>query len=387
MSRVLNSGWLMGYLAYTNSQESPESFHLWTGISTIAAALRRKVFLSHGYFDVYPNMYIVLTSPPGRCKKSTAMRIGRDIGRQAPGVVYTVDSTSRESLIKDLSQANIDGHSSLTVQSSEMASFFATSGMDMVMFLTDVFDCPNIWAHRTKGSGTTEIKNVWLNIQTGTTPDWLSSAMPLDTIGTGLNSRMIYICETEPRIRPAIATLTPTQKVMQQALITDLCDIANMNGEMAMDPETFKYYNEDWYPHHTAGHDRNSDPKMASYYERKHIHLLKLAMIVSANYSSGMVITMKHFLEAEQILNAAEPKMPLAFSGMGRNPLHADQTQIMQDLLTRREGVSRAELLIKFSYNLRVEELDEIIQTLIATGRVVSKGSPARYYAAAISDT
>ncbi len=384
MSRVLQGGWIMAYLAYTDDQESPESFHTWTALSTIAAALRRKVWFDHGYFEVYPNMFIVLVSPPGKCKKSTAMRMGRDIGRQVPGIAYSVDSTSRERLILDLSQTNTDGHSSLTVQSSELASFVTTSGMDMVMFLTDIFDSPAVWAHRTKSGGTQEIKNAWLNLQAATTPDWLSRGLPLDTIGTGLNSRMVYVYETEPRLRPAIQRLTDTQRVIRDALITDLTDIANMSGEMRMDDETFRYYSKEWYPAHISGLGRSEDPRMASYYERKHIHAIKLAMIVSAQYSNDMVITRKHFDEAVALLEKAETRMPYAFSGMGRNPLQADTTAMMEEMLRRREGVSRAELIIKFSYNLRIEELDEVINTLLAAGRVINRNG--RYYAAGTTD-
>jgi len=388
MSRIIKAGWLRGYLAFTDSQESPESFHLWTGISTIAAALRRKVWFDHAYFEVFPNMFIVLVSPPGRCKKSTAMRIGRSIGQVVPGVTYSVDSTSRERLITDLSQTNVDGHSSLTVQSSEFASFVATSAMDMVMFLTDIFDSPNIWTHRTKGGGTQEIKNAWLNLQAGTTPDWLSKGLPLDTIGTGLNSRIVYVFESEPRIRPAIQRLTPTQIAMKDALIADLTAIANMSGEMKMDDDTFRYYNNEWYPEHLSGSGRSADPRMASYYERKHIHAIKLAMIMCAQYSDQMTITRQHFDEAIMTLEEVEKKMPQAFAGMGRNPLQNDMEQVLGDMLMRREGTTRSELIIKFGYNLRIEELDEIINTLLAAKRIEIRNH--RIYSAKIlaeSDT
>ena len=34
--------WLKSYMAYTSPLEAPDDFHFWTGVSTIAGALRRR---------------------------------------------------------------------------------------------------------------------------------------------------------------------------------------------------------------------------------------------------------------------------------------------------------------------------------------------------------
>ena len=62
-SRILKSGWLENYLKYTSAQESPDAFHLWTGLSVLAGALQRRVYFKQGYFRVFPNLYIVLCAP------------------------------------------------------------------------------------------------------------------------------------------------------------------------------------------------------------------------------------------------------------------------------------------------------------------------------------
>src|SRR3954464_12186530 len=114
--------WIQAYLAYTAESESPEEYHKWVAISVIAGALRRRVFFPMGYFQLYPNQYIVMVGPPGRCKKSTAMRIGRALLGAVPDLKFTTDSVTRERLIQDLTQAHSDGHSSMTAYSSELAT-------------------------------------------------------------------------------------------------------------------------------------------------------------------------------------------------------------------------------------------------------------------------
>src|SRR5687767_15141767 len=111
-NRILED-WIHGYLVYTYNQESPESFHIWVALSNIAGALGRKVWFDMGYFNVYPNLYAVLVAPPGMCKKSTSMRLGRDIITKVPGLHFSPDSTSRERLIQDLAiNSWMTGHSS-----------------------------------------------------------------------------------------------------------------------------------------------------------------------------------------------------------------------------------------------------------------------------------
>ncbi|MCI0558266.1 MAG: DUF3987 domain-containing protein, partial [Nitrososphaera sp.] len=180
--------WIQAYLTFTNESESPEEYHKWVAITTIAGAMRRRAFYDMGYFVPYPNMYVVLVGPAGRCKKSTAMRIGRSILSEVPGINFTTDSVTRERLIQDLSQIYKDGHSSMTAYSSEFATLLTSSGMDMVNFLTDIYDSPPEWSHKTKMGGTNRIKAPCLNLVGATTPDWIARAMPLDTVGIGLTS-------------------------------------------------------------------------------------------------------------------------------------------------------------------------------------------------------
>ena len=63
--------WLTAYATYTADSESPREFHLWTGIWTLAGALRRRVWIDMRKFQWTPNFYIVLVGPPGIVNKST----------------------------------------------------------------------------------------------------------------------------------------------------------------------------------------------------------------------------------------------------------------------------------------------------------------------------
>jgi len=365
--------WLDAYLVYTAESESPEEYHLWTGISAIAGALRRRVFYDMGYFILYPNMYIVLVGPAGRCKKSTAMRVGRQMLSGVPGLEFTTDSVTRERLIQDLSQAFKDGQSAMTAYSSEFASLLTSSGMDMVVFLTDIFDSPAEWSHKTKAGGTNKIKFPFLNLEGATTPDWISKAMPLDTVGIGLTSRIIFVYQDTPRIRDPFPTLSTSQKTLGTLLIDDLSQIADISGEFTLTPEARAIYT-DWYKERTVNPNTSGDPRLSGYFERKPMHLLKLSIIVSAAKKSETIITGEDLTQAMILFDKVEERMPKVFASVGKNPINADKEEVFGALGKNANGLTLGELLEKFGYSLRKEELMEVLDTLMTIGKVRTDG-------------
>ena len=378
MSRSLDN-WIQAYLVYTAESESPEEFHRWTAINVIASALQRKTFFPMGYFIHYPNQFIVLVSPAGRCKKSTSMRIGQGILQNIPTVVFTVDSTTRERLILDMSQAFKDGHSSMTAYSSEFASLLTSSGMDMVVFMTDIYDSPTSWSHKTKIGGTNTIKAPCLNLEACTTPDWLAKAMPLDTIGVGLTSRIIFIYQDTPRKRSARPILSKEQHAIRDLLISDLQQIAMITGEYHMDDLTFRFY-DDWYQSRVENPNPTGDPRLNGYFERKPGHVLKLAMVVAAAQRNELVLTIQDVKTALDILEHTEVLMPKVFANVGKNPLSADVDDVV-GAVKLAGGLSLGEVAMRFKHSMRLTEVKEVLDTLIASGQVILRGMPLKYYA------
>lgn len=362
--------WLLSYLAYTAESESPEEYHKWVAISAIAGAIRRRAFFDMGYFLLYPNMYIVLVGPAGRCKKSTAMRVGRSILSGVPGINFTTDSVTRERLIQDLTQSHADGHSSMTAYSSEFASLLTSSGMDMVVFLTDIFDSPTEWSHKTKVGGTNKIKAPYLNLIGATTPDWIAKAMPLDTVGIGLTSRIIFVYQDTPRVRPAFPKLSPAQIQLKQYLIEDLAAMAQISGEYTFAPGVQEEYDEGWYQKRIKNPNPTNDPRLNGYYERKPMHLLKLAMIIAASRRDETVIESEDLQLALQLFDEVEGMMPKVFANVGKNPLAVDYDDVLAAIRSG-DGASFGELMKRFKHAVRKDELNEVLETLVETKQIV----------------
>src|SRR5882762_4893438 len=96
------------YMEYTQLQESPERFHLWTGITILAAAMGRKCYLDKGYYRLYPNLFVILVAGSAKCRKSTGVNIGIDLVKallpDIPSIKVISGKITPERFINELAQ-------------------------------------------------------------------------------------------------------------------------------------------------------------------------------------------------------------------------------------------------------------------------------------------
>ena len=279
--------WLKGYAEYTAQSDSPQVFHMWCALGTIAGAAQRKIYMPYAYYDVHTNMFIVLVSPPGRGKKSSAMRAAKAILKEVePRVNFVSESGSFEGLIGSFAKITNPTHQSMTLYSSELGSLMSTNPVGMVDFLTDIYDGNPDWGRQTVKHDLQVIKKPWLNLISGTTPKWLSERLGLIALEGGLMARTILPYSEDLILENPRPKETPAFRAVKQALIHDLSIIATLNGTFDFDGgddgETAQWY-DSWYKDRTR-YPAISDPRTASYYDRKHIHLLKVAMLLSLSH-------------------------------------------------------------------------------------------------------
>jgi len=335
--------WIDGWMIYQRNSEPPDTYKKWTAISLIASALRRKCVLRWGTLDFYPNMYIVLVGPSGKCKKGTAMTPGLKMLSKL-GIKLAAESTTREALCRDLknsteSKVDLDGlaevHSSLTIYSQELTVFLGYGNLQLMSDLTDWYDCRDRWTYRTKHQGTDEIEGVWVNLIGATTPALIQSTLPMDAIGGGLTSRMIFVYEEKKGKTVVLPFLDEEEKMMEEKLLEDLRIISNLRGEFKV-TDSFIDKWVVWYPYQEK-HPPFDDTRLAPYLERRGNHVLKLSMIVSAAKRNDMLITHEDLEDAINLLMEVEKKMPNTFAGLGRGK-SADVTNlIMVEIATRGE--------------------------------------------------
>ena len=374
MARALKD-WIDSYLDFVDNSEPPQMFKLWCAISLIASALERKCFLSWGTLTFYPNMYVVLVAPSGKARKGTAMSPALKMLEEI-NVKLAAEAITREALIQTLAESadstpnddgTLDNHCSLTVWSPELTVFLGHQNFQLMSDLTDWYDCRSSWTYRTKNQGTDIIKGVWVNLLGATTPDLIRSALPMDAIGGGLTSRMIFVYE--PRRGKIVPTpfLSNEDKALRVQLMNDLADIRMMKGMFKVTKEFVELW-IDWY---SAQEDNPpfKDNRFDGYIERRPNHVMKLAMVCSASRSESMVISDKDLTRAINILTETEKKMPFTFSGMGRSNASDIVASIMSEIASRGEkGIPLKELMQLYYRDADGVLMDKILSQLTIMG-------------------
>jgi len=376
MARRLDN-WLSEYLEYCRNTEPPESYHTWTGIAVVAAALKRKCWLNWGtQGKIFPNFYIALVGPPGG-RKGTAMKIGKSMLIDID-IPLGSDCITRAALVQEFESVqenfvDTDGidhvHSSLSVFSEEFVVFLGEQNPDMVITLTDLFDCPRVWRYTTKNKGKSNLENVWLNLIGAITPSLLHNKVTLEAIGGGLMSRTIFVVEQGKSKLVPHPFLTKDEELLYEHLLSDLGEIATLQGPFKMTEECLLTYQQ-WY---LKGIEAVNDPKFDGYNERRSLHARKLAMIMSACRTNDMIINVEDWERGLGLLELVEPKMHLAFAGIGK----AEHSKVMHDVMAYiavTHEASWKEILSRFRYDVLADDLTSIMKVLREIGVVTEHG-------------
>lgn len=359
--------WLSAYMEYTEDTEPRAMFRKWCGISAIAACLKRKCYLALGRELFFPNFYIVLVGPPA-ARKGTAMKPAIEL-LDSLGIVKAADESSRQKLITRLKmcytaegdpndRAGMFFHSSMTIISTELTVFLGYGNLELITTLCKWFDCESTFVYDTISRGEDSVTNVWVNLLGATTPTALKSSLPLDAIGGGFTSRTIFVYEENK----AKVVIYPQEKEdLRLKLLNDLEEISMIRGRFVMADGFMDSYA--YFRHLTEAQPPFTQPELLGYVDRRQVHLLKLAMVMSASRSSEMIITKEDFDAAFQLLQETEAKMPQVFSGMGKNPLSEVQVRIMAFIAEKVE-TSIEEILTKFHNDISYQQLLDVIDAL-----------------------
>lgn len=318
------SNWLESYMLFTDNTESAACYRRWSALSAISACLRRDCYFrgNHGE-HLFPNMYVVLVGPSGFSRKNTAIIPAKKM-LIALDIEITAGATTREALIRDLIKASkvptVNGaqmSASLTVFVTELVNFINTEHKQLLGNLTEWYDCEDPWINATIKRDRDVIDRVCLNILGGTTPKLIRSCLPVENIGGGFSSRVIYVYAPDREKIIADDDIKPWEEALEKELIYDLRQIRNMVGQFKPTKEAVEYYG-DWY----NAFGENPPPlayteTFGPYCSRKQTHVRKVAMILSAARSNNMIMERKDYEQAIRYLTELEPDLPKVFEGAG----------------------------------------------------------------------
>jgi hypothetical protein len=406
--RKCKSGMLESYMTYAIHQESPQDFHLWVLISMIACALGRSTFVSMGMWSTYPNMYIILVGESAITHKSTAIKMGMTPLRDAlPDLPFLGDYLTAQALTSALSEIGEEqGDSIGIIEGSELSVLLDNSKKDDVFIkrITDFWDSPSHRTFRTIGRGKEELKNVCINLLGGSTPKWLRSSIPEESLEGGFFSRLILVHRPPKGEKNSRPTINAEQREALEFVKHDLAAIQqNMNGEFIVDDAAQQLFDE-WY--HTQNHPEKAESFMRGYYGRKGDFIQKVSMCLSASYSDDMRITYEDMSLAMKLLNENEINAKQLIGYMGTTEQGAKHAQVVNHIRRNtimvppddpaptneelrhktyipviKTGIAHSVLMRKLSYKMAKPEIDQAVLTLHEIGdiKIVRVGKAKMY--------
>lgn len=381
-SKRKTSNWLAALTEYVEETESPRTFWLWAGLFCLSSALQRRTWLKFGMDNLYPNLYIMIIAPPGRCRKGAPVGFAKRIlSHEGIKVPVFVDSPTKRALTKMLAELggtsmfywkdpegkqHMLTQSPLALVSKELSSFLATDAKSMIEILTELFDSHDEWEYKTSEKGTDKIYGVCINCIFASTPSWIAANLPEESVGGGFTSRFVVVPAFEKYKSVPIPKEGDSE--LFAALVADLAHISHLVGEFKWSPEALAFY-EAWYmtiePKVKATHDE----RMHGYLERMHIIAIKVSMCLSVNENDNLIINLTNIRQAIALVEEVLSNAPKAFGALGRS-LTALLTDEVRRQLRVLKTTSFKQLMQMNYHNTNRSELKEVIRTLEDMGQI-----------------
>lgn len=324
--------WIEEYVKYASHTEAPRVMHYWAAVSAIAAVLGRKVKIQFPSFKWLPNFYVVFVGPPDVVKKTTTAEMVEELLQRVPEFTFGSNVTTWQSLIKELSEAEIpvetspgliEECSTLYICSGELGNFLDPTDQGMVDMLVTLWGGGRV-KKSTKASGCENIERPLLNMIGCVTPAWINEMVPAYMAEGGLMSRIIFIYgeKREKRIAYPGWDDDESEKVdyegWKDKLVEDLIDMNAINGEVVFTREA-RDWGKQWYNELC---DQQESGEENDLLQRKQIQVHKLAMVLAAAkgslYEGFLKITDKILQEAAAKIDELEYHRNMVFRRIGK---------------------------------------------------------------------
>lgn len=379
-SYMPTTGFIKEYLDFTSISEAPGSFHFWTAMSVLSSTLQRRVWLSKGIYRIYPNVYVVLVAPSGKCRKTGAIRTGVEIAQQLDYVNVIADKTTPEALLEALMKGpvvvqdednilgtgtgvslNVD--STGFIRSTEMSTFLnkATYSSGMITILTDLFDCPDTFRYITRNKEPVILDNIFITMIAGTTPEWLATNLPESAFEGGFMSRVIWVVK-HWRDRVIPLEDEPDPKIMKK-LVKMLDYIRTKHfGRVEFSPAAKAWYIS-WYQKNAMMTADNE--KLSGFHERFPDTMLKVAVLLQAAELPGVLELELRFIEqAEKILRWSMEKMFRAFESTELSRM-GQLRRIINNVLDHYGEISQRDVMRKIAGRLDYKQQFEDVRRVM----------------------
>lgn len=259
----------------------------------------------------------------------------------------------------------IYGHCSMYFCLEDVASLFKKHTENLMIFLTQAYDCAEEYIYETKHGGQDRIMKLCLNMFGGAVPEFMQSIFDERLVNSGFSSRVFFIFALKNRrpqfFRPAMSSECIGYR---NDIANHILKLTHLYGQVKVSPETEQYL-EQWIveDYNNPSKRASQSPKLATYYSRKNIHIMKVAAALHFGESLSLEIPHETFLRAIELLHEEEKTMAMALVAGDKNPLAKPSKKII-DFLRANGPRTATNLLTEFWGDINESELDDILNFL-----------------------
>lgn len=377
----IRKGWLHKYLAFTEENEAPPVYHLWSAITILGHVLGRRTWLDRGYFVTYPGQIITILVGPSGARKSTSVNLAADLLRDIPDVniianklsaASFVDSLVRGMVVDPLTNLAKPADSTGFVAAPELSVFLPKQGYveEIVPIITDIFDSKSgTWRHKTRGTGTIELSNPLVTILSASTPDWLETNIPQNAYGGGFMPRIFFVWSDKSKKLIPRPEQNPRLQRLRLELLAELMWVReNLTGQFSWTEDAKEWFDK-FYETWNRQDDTGKNDYEKGYINRRPEHTLRVGMCFAVAQQKRLIIDADALQAAHESLLAIEKEMHKCFENRNVQAPMGKSYQIVLSTIAAGPKTKR-ELQRLLWRQLSAVELSMALQTFTDAGMI-----------------
>ena len=374
-SATLGHGWIQSYVDWAaDTTDAPRIYHWMVGLTVLGMAMGNRCSIQGwGGHRVFPNLYLLLLSPSGFYRKSTAANIGTYLLDNLDDSTETgfriSEKFTPQTLFQDMAKKQV-GLILWNEFSGALHRLHRDYMAGALEDLTDLYDSPSKLVSRTIGRGTEVITTPCLSIIGCSTKDWLTQSVKRGDLQGGFLSRFLYVSVNPSDKEKWVGEpVPPLSHTMREELLTTLRVLTSKKG-IADFRECAEQYNTWLEYQERMVNDNLVNSNLIGFHSRQGLHVKKLAFLLQASLTPG-----DPFHITDEALSAAiylfDGLVSSATSTIEDIDWDVDAQSLRQikTLLAQAGGEMTRTDLVRGA-KMRHVRLDELIRTLQQSGEI-----------------
>lgn len=346
--------------------------------------------MTRGFYNIYPNQYIILIGPPG-IGKGTAINPATALVKKAGTCNYLSDRITAEKILVKLEAGFVGtqqqgqqsaqqsqaqpfvftyGDKTSTIISTELPVFLGTSDW-MIPLLCEMWE-RNEFSYDTKNKGTVSAKGLCVSLFGGCVPDYIRNLSKDSTafITSGFSSRCIFVFAND-RGKP-VSWPEPVSNFskLEDDLVDDLKQISSLKGAFSFTKDARQVW-DSFYISSLKPNEFESDV-VSNFKARMVSHVVKLAMCLSVSEKDTLEITKDNLFNAIQFIDGIKKMLDIAFRSIGESQLALAQDKVLR-FIEFKGITTRSEILKNLRRHITDEDLGRVLHVLEYSGEIVEE--------------